>query len=87
MGVDFGNIYAIITTMKRPADQKHMSLREQIVAIARVARVSFLGAPGAVIFKLVGSVISALTPIATAYFASLTTTELVAAFGGNKAAG
>ncbi|MFZ2560269.1 MAG: ABC transporter ATP-binding protein [Candidatus Nanoperiomorbaceae bacterium] len=73
--------------MKRPADQKQMSLREQIVAIARVARVSFLGAPGAVIFKLVGSVISALTPIATAYFASLTTTELVAAFGGNKAAG
>lgn len=62
-----------------------MTLREQAQAIARVAKLSFVTAPGAVLFKLLGAVVDALLPIATAYFAALTTTALVAAIGGDEA--
>lgn len=64
-----------------------MTLREQAFAIAQVAKLSFRTAPGAVLFKLTGAVIEALLPIVTAYFAALTTTALVEAYGGNQAAG
>lgn len=64
-----------------------MTLREQAFAIAQVAKLSFRTAPGAVLFKLTGAVIEALLPIATAYFAALTTTALVAAYGGDRPAG
>lgn len=60
-----------------------MTPREQARAIARVAKLSFIIAPGAVLFKLAGAVVDALLPIATAYFAALTTTALVTAIGGN----
>lgn len=63
-----------------------MTLREQAKAIAKVARLSFVTAPGAVLFKLIGAIVNALLPIATAYFAALTTTALVAAFGGSEMA-
>ncbi|HMR72774.1 MAG TPA: ABC transporter ATP-binding protein, partial [Candidatus Saccharibacteria bacterium] len=69
---------------KKPG-KKPMTLREQAQAIARVAKLSFVTAPGAVLFKLLGAVVDALLPIATAYFAALTTTALVAAIGGDEA--
>ncbi len=47
---------------------------------------TFKTAPGAVLFKLAGSVINALLPIATTYFAARTTTLLASAYGGNQAA-
>lgn len=64
-----------------------MTLREQAIAIAQVAKLSFRTAPGAVLFKLAGAIIEALLPIITAYFAALTTTALVVAYGGDHAAG
>jgi hypothetical protein len=47
------------------AKSKELSTREQVRAVAGVAALSFKTAPGAVIFKLIGSVINALLPIAT----------------------
>lgn len=61
-----------------------MTPREQGAAIFKVAKLSFATAPGAVLFKLFGAVVNALLPIATAYFAALTTTALVGAIGGNQ---
>lgn len=66
---------------------RKLTTREQLKAIAGVAKLSFRIAPGAVLFKLSGAVIDAVLPIVTTYFAARTTTELVAAFGGDEAAG
>ena len=64
-----------------------MTLRQQLVAIAGVARLSFVAAPGAVIFKIVGSFVSAVMPFITTYYAALTTTALAEAYAGDEAAG
>lgn len=71
---------------KKSPKKKPMTLREQAVAIARVAELSFRTAPGAVLFKLTGAVIEALLPFAIAYFAALTTTALVEAYQGSAEA-
>ena len=71
---------------KKSPVKKQMTLSEQAVAIVRVAKLSFHTAPGAVLFKLAGAIIEAILPIATAYFAALTTTALVDAYNGNVAA-
>lgn len=49
-----------------------------------VASLSFRVAPGAVIFKLLGSVVNAILPIATTYFAARTTTALAGAYQGSQ---
>ena len=66
--------------------KKQMTAREQIVAIFKVAKLTFQIAPGAVLFKLAGAVVDAVVPIATAFFAAQTTTSLVAAFSGDESA-
>lgn len=66
--------------MKKPAK---LTPKKQLRAIWGVAVLSFKAAPGAVIFKLLGSVVNALLPIATTYFAALTTTTLADAYNGN----
>jgi len=66
--------------------QKTLTLAQQLKSIGAVALMSFKIAPGAVIFKLLGSVINAVLPIVTTYFAARTTTALVSAYGGNQAA-
>lgn len=71
---------------RKAPSKKQMTLREQAAAIARVAKLSFKTAPGAVLFKLAGAVIEALLPIAIAYFAALTTTALVQAYSGDTTA-
>ncbi len=68
------------------AKTKTLTARQQLRAIAAVAAMTFKTAPGAVIFKLLGSVINALLPIAATYFAALTTTLLASAYSGNQAA-
>lgn len=47
---------------------------------------SFKTAPGAVMFKLFGAVLDAVLPLATAYYAALTTTALAGAYAGNHEA-
>lgn len=66
---------------------KRLSASEQVKAIAGVAALSFRIAPSAVLFKLGGAIFDAVLPIATTYYAALTTTALVAAYAGNEAAG
>ncbi len=63
-----------------------LTLKQQFVAIASVAALTFKIAPFSVLFKLLGSVVNALLPIATTFFAARTTTILVQAYGGNRAA-
>lgn len=70
---------------RRKSDR--MSLRQQLAAIFGVARLSFVTAPGAVVFKIFGSFITAILPFATTYFAALTTTELANAYNGSEEAG
>lgn len=72
--------------MSRPGTRKSLSRREQFRAITQVAKLSFKMAPGAVLFKLGGALLSAILPLATTYFAALTTTALAAAFLGDESA-
>lgn len=64
--------------------RKELSPQQQVAAIVKVAKFSFVTAPGSVLFKLFGAVIDSLLPIATAYFAALTTTALVGAISGSE---
>ncbi len=66
--------------------KKELSLREQGKAIYEVALFSVKISPGAVAFKIGGSLLDALLPLLTAYFAALTTTSLVGAFQGDDSA-
>lgn len=67
--------------------QKRLALRPYAKAVAQVLRVSFRASPGAVVMKVLGSLISAVLPLVTTFFASLTTTALAAAYAGDGAAG
>jgi len=65
------------------SQKRNLSFSEQLRAVAAVAALSFRIAPTAVLFKLIGSVINALLPIATTYYAAKTTTALAAAYSGS----
>ena len=67
--------------------QRRLSLGPYARAVAQVLRVSFRASPGAVVMKVLGSVISAVLPLVTTYFAALTTTALAAAYSGDAGAG
>ncbi|WP_104117199.1 ABC transporter ATP-binding protein [Arthrobacter sp. B1805] len=56
-------------------------------AVGQVLVVSAKASPGAVAMKIAGSLISAVLPLVTTYFASLTTTALAAAYAGDPDAG
>lgn len=62
-------------------------MREYFAAVAKIGRESFRMAPSAGIIRLADSLIQAALPIATTYFAALTTTALVDAYGGKENAG
>lgn len=59
-----------------------MSLREMLVAIGHVLKLSFQISPAAIGFKVVGGILDATLPLATAYFASQTITQITNAFNG-----
>jgi ATP-binding cassette subfamily B protein len=59
--------------------KRKLAVRPYARAVAQVLRVSFRASPAAVVMKVVGSLISALLPLVTTYFAALTTTALAAA--------
>jgi len=67
--------------------KRKLTLRPYARAVAQVLRVSFRASPAAVVMKVLGSLISALLPLVTTYFAALTTTSLAAAYAGDAAAG
>lgn len=64
----------------------NLTIKQQIRAIAGVAILSFKIAPFSVIFKLLGSFVNAILPIATTFFAARTTTYLAEAYSGNNEA-
>lgn len=64
-----------------------LTFRERIKALGNVAKTTFQAAPIAVVLKLIGSIVTAVVPLATAYFAALTTTALAAGFAGDEQAG
>lgn len=73
-------------TKHKKTGKKQLTLKEQAVAIVRVAKLSFQTSPGAVLFKLGGAVFSAVLPFVTTLFAALTTTALVEAYNGDESA-
>jgi ATP-binding cassette subfamily B protein/ATP-binding cassette subfamily C protein len=72
---------------KSTKQERKLTTRQYIVAIARVAQATYRAAPLAIIVQVTGSIITAVLPIVTTYFAARTTTALAEAYAGNKAAG
>ncbi len=56
-------------------------------AVGRILALSARASPGAVAMKVVGSLIGAVLPLVTTYFAALTTTALAEAYAGDPDAG
>lgn len=71
---------------KQNNDRK-LTTRARITAVARVAKITFLAAPVMVIVQIFGIFITAILPLVVTYFAALTTTALAEAYAGNAAAG
>lgn len=76
---------AELTPKRDPS--RRLAVRPYARAVAQVLRVSFRASPGAVVMKVLGSLISAVLPLVTTYFAALTTTALAAAYAGDAGAG
>lgn len=64
-----------------------LSVKEQVVGVGRVAKITFQASPMAVIVKLIGVAITSTLPLMTVYFAGLTTTALAEAYAGDESAG
>lgn len=69
------------------ADKKTLSQKERLRAIMMVAKMTYQTAPLAVFVQVLTSILKAVLPIVTTYFAALTTTALAEAFNGDEAAG
>ena len=57
------------------------------MALLRVAQTTYRAAPLAIVVQIIGSIITAVLPIVTTYFAALTTTALAEAYAGDETAG
>lgn len=68
-------------------ETKKLSKKQYVVAIGQVAKLTYKAAPLAIIMKVIGSIITAVLPIVTTYFAAQTTTALAEAYSGNPHAG
>lgn len=68
------------------AEPKRLSPRERTRAIFKVAALAYKAAPLAVLVQIISSVLNAVLPIITTYFAAATTTALAEAFAGDEAA-
>lgn len=68
-------------------NKRKLTTRQYVVAIAQVAKLTYKAAPLAVVVKLIGSIVTAILPIVTTYFAALTTTALAQAYAGDSTAG
>jgi ATP-binding cassette, subfamily B, bacterial len=67
--------------------KRKLSSKQYALAVLRVATLTYRAAPVAVILQLISSLVSAILPIVTTYFAALTTTALAEAYAGNQTAG
>lgn len=64
-----------------------LTIRQYLAAVAKVGLAAFRIAPGAGVVRAIDSIIQAALPIATTYYAALTTSALTEAYGGDEAAG
>lgn len=65
---------------------RKLSTKQIVVAMLHVATTTFRASPLAIIVQVTGSIISAVLPIVTTFFAALTTTALAEAYAGNEQA-
>lgn len=72
---------------KSAKQERKLTTREYAAAMLRVAQTTYKAAPLAIIVQIAGSIITAVLPIATTYFAALTTTALAEAYAGDETAG
>ena len=73
---------------RKPTKQeKKLTTRQYIIALAKVAQTTYRAAPLAIVVQVVGAIITAIVPILTTYFAAATTTALAEAYRGNEDAG
>lgn len=70
----------------KPTEEERMSTKQYLGAIWHVIKLSFSISKLAVIFKISSAVMDSILPIATAFFAAQTTTEIAAAFAGDPSA-
>ena len=68
-------------------DTQKLSNRQRIAALLRVAKISHVAAPSILYIRIVSSTLDSVLPIATTFFAALTTTELTRAYNGEEGAG
>lgn len=68
-------------------DARKLTTRQFIAALWRIAVTVYHAAPTAIIVQLVGTLVTAILPIVTTYFAAMTTSALAAAYAGEAAAG
>jgi ATP-binding cassette subfamily B protein len=68
-------------------DKKKLTKKQYVVAIAQIGKLTYQAAPLMVVLQLIGTVISAILPLATTYSAALTTTALAGAYAGDENAG
>lgn len=68
-------------------NEKKLTMRQFLGALWRVAVTTYRAAPLAIVVQMTGSLITAILPIITTYFAALTTTALAEAYAGDEAAG
>lgn len=73
--------------MRRQKKTDKLTTKQQIRAIVNVAVTAFRLAPAAVLVQLLGSIVTAVLPLITTYFAAATTSQLVLAYNGNPQAG
>ncbi|THJ65497.1 ABC transporter ATP-binding protein [Arthrobacter echini] len=74
-------------TQPEATARRKLRLRPYAHAVGQVLSVSAKASPGAVAMKIGGSLISAVLPLVTTYFAALTTTALANAYAGEADAG
>jgi len=73
--------------MRQKPNRRKLSVRQRVAAIIQVAKITYRAAPFAVGVKIVGSIVSAVLPLVTTYFAAQTTTALAEAYAGDHTAG
>ena len=71
------------------AEEKRPKLnnRQRLTATIKIATTTYKAAPMALIVQVIGSIISAVMPIITTFFAAATTTALADAYAGKEGAG
>ena len=68
-------------------DTKKLTNTQRIAALLRIAKISHKAAPSILYIRIVSAMLDSLLPIATTFFAAMTTTELARAYNGEAGAG